>query len=44
MANNDIDVGFLIKDAFKSIVDDPGYIALFILPLIVYIVALVHVF
>jgi len=42
MANNDIDVGFLIKDAFKSVVDDPGYFALFLLPLIVYIVAMVH--
>jgi len=44
MANNDIDVGFLIKDAFKSIRRDFDYIYLFLLPLIIYIIAMVHVF
>lgn len=35
---------FLLKDAFKSIVDDPGYIALFLLSIIVYIIALICIF
>lgn len=42
MGENDIDVGFLIKDAFKSIVGDPGYIVLFILPVLVYTIAMIH--
>lgn len=42
MAENDIDVGFLIKKAFKLIVHDPGYVLLYLLPILVYIVAMVH--
>jgi hypothetical protein len=43
MVDNDIDVGFLIKDAFKSIRKDFDYVYLFFLPLTVYIIAMIHV-
>jgi hypothetical protein len=39
---NDVDVGFLIKDAFKSIINDSSYIMLFLLPVLIYIIAVVH--
>lgn len=42
MVENDIDVGFLIKDAFKSIINDSSYIILFLLPVLIYIIAVVH--
>ena len=42
MVKNDIDVGFIIKKAVKSIVHDPGYILLYLLPILVYIIAMIH--
>jgi hypothetical protein len=42
MVENDIDVGFIIKKAVKSIVHDPGYILLYLLPILVYIIAMIH--
>jgi membrane-anchored glycerophosphoryl diester phosphodiesterase (GDPDase) len=35
MEENDIDIGFLLKKAFKSIFHDPGYIALYLLPVVI---------
>ncbi len=40
MAENDVDVGLILKKAFKSIVQDPGYILLFLLPVLISIVFL----
>jgi hypothetical protein len=34
MAENDIDVGFLMKESFRSILDDPGYILIYLLPIL----------
>ena len=34
----DIDIGLIIKKAFKSIIHDPGYITLFLLPMLISVV------
>jgi len=36
MVENDIDVGLILKKAFKSIIHDPCYILIYLLPAVVY--------
>ncbi len=42
MVKKDISIGLIIKNSIKSIIQDPGYILIYLLPLIISIFAMIH--